>query len=341
MRFVNSFTGFMSDLVATSPHPSASFVAGICSFDLDELPARISVPDSNNIVLRFDAESRSGEPIPDLQINLIGVLETKIIPDPSVALQMNFANRPDDKSIPSLLLITYLEDMFDSSSVKTILFSAITRDLDAFQQVIGTISKDLQRRLLFQIPDLAPSKTGKKLKPERPVDFALIPAPPGFLDGNEIGQLRLALPLRMRHLSWERVFKASIDGVSLATMYQKSAKRMPLLLLVLTADHGKLGAYLSTGLARVKGYTGTGETFVFGFSPAIRVYRWSQKNEHFYLASENDISIGGGGGSAIFLTDALQRGFSSPCETFDSEMLTQKNQFDIMDLEVWHIRRHP
>jgi hypothetical protein len=188
------------------------------------------------------------------------------------------------------------------------------------------------------MPNLIPSKTGKKPKPSS--TFSLIPAPPGFLDNCEIGQLRLALPLRMRHLSWERVFRASIDGVSLATMYQKSAKRMPLLLLVLTADRGKIGAYLSTGLSRVKGYTGTGETFVFGFAPGIQVYRWSQKNEHFYQASENDISIGGGGGSAIFLTDALHRGFSSPCETFDSEMLTNKNQFDIRDLEVWHVRRN-
>jgi hypothetical protein len=316
-------------------------VTGICSVDLEELPARLSVADSNNIILRFDAESRTGEPIPELQINLIGLLETKIIPDPSVSLLMNFENRWDDQSIPSLLLMTYLQDMFDSSSVKTILFSAITRELDQFQQIIGRISKDLQRRLLFQIPDLAPSKSGKKVKSDRVSDFVLIPDSPGFLDGNEIGQLRLALPMRMRHLSWERVFRASIDGVSLATMYQQSAKRMPLLLFVLTSDGAKIGAYLSTGLARVKGYTGTGETFVFGFSPGIKVFRWSQKNEHFCLASENDISIGGGGGSAIFLTDAFTRGFSSPCETFDSEMLTQKDQFDILDVEVWHVRRRP
>jgi hypothetical protein len=328
----------MSDFVMRTP---MAFVAGICSIDLEELPARLSIPDSNNILLRFDAESRNGGPIPQVQINLIGILETKIIPDPSVALLMNFTNPPEDKSIPSLLLITYLEDMFDSSSVKTILFSGITRDLDAFQQVIGTISKDLQRRLLFEIPDLSPPKTGKKLKSERPTDFVLIPAPPGFLDVNEIGQLRLALPMRMRPLSWDRVFKASIDGVSLGTMYHQSGRKMPLLLLVQTTDHGKIGAYLPTGLARVKGYTGTGETFVFGFSPGIRVYRWSHKNEHFYVASETDISIGGGGGSAIFLTDALQHGFTSPCDTFDSEILTQKNQFDIMDVEVWHIRRHP
>jgi hypothetical protein len=67
--------------------------------------------------------------------------------DNPVAVLMNTARQHEDKSMPSLLLITYLEDMFDNSSVKTILFSGITRDLDAFQQVIGTISKDLQRRL--------------------------------------------------------------------------------------------------------------------------------------------------------------------------------------------------
>jgi hypothetical protein len=322
------------------PKPTAVFVAGVCSIDLGEVPARLSVSDCNELVLRFDAESPAGDSIPDLQINLIGLLETKIIPDPAIALQCNFLDHKDDKSIPSLLLITYLTDMFDSSSVKTILFSAITGELDEFQELIGAISKDLQRRLLFQIPDLAPSKSGKKTKIERPLDFVVLPAPPAFLNAHEIGQIRLALPLRMRQLSWERVFLASLDGVALSTMYAKSARRMPLLLLVLTADHCKIGAYLSTGLARVKGYSGTAETFVFACSPQIRVYRWSQKNEHFYSASENDISIGGGHGSAIFLTDALQRGFSSPCETFDSEQLTQKHQFAILDVEVWHVRRN-
>jgi hypothetical protein len=190
-----------------------TFVAGICSIDLEELPARLSIPDSNNILLRFDAESRNGNPIPDLQINLIGILETKIIPDPSVALLMNFASQPEDKSMPSLLLITYLEDMFDNSSVKIIPFSGITRDLDAFQQVIGMISNNLQRSLLFEIPDLSPPKSGKKLKTEQPTDFVLIRSPPGFLDVNEMGQLRLALPVRMKQLTLERVFKASIDGV--------------------------------------------------------------------------------------------------------------------------------
>jgi hypothetical protein len=108
---------------------------------------------------------------------------------------------------------------------------------------------------------------------------------------------------------------------------------------MLTSDRSKIGAYLPTGLTVVKGYTGSGETFVFNFSSHIKVYRWSQKNEDFYTASENDIAIGGGTGSAIYLTDALERGFSNPCETFDSEQLTAKAQFDVLEVEVWHVRR--
>jgi hypothetical protein len=317
-------------------------VAGLCPIGSDEYPARLSVTDANELVLRFDARLNGAALMTDLHINLLGLIEAKIIPDPSVGLPVDCASMTDAPEFPSFLLITYLEDMFDSSSVKTVLFSAITRELDEIQQLIGAISKELQRRLLFEVPDLTPRHRNsvKHPKNERPIAFTLEPDPPIFLDPDDIRQVRLALPLRMRQFSWERVFRASLDGVCLSTMYQKSANRMPLLLFILTSDHSKIGAYLPTGLAVVKGYTGSGETFVFTMSPDRKVYRWSQKNDDFYTASRDDIAIGGGTGSAIYLTDALEHGFSSPCETFDSETLTTKGQFEILEVELWHVRRY-
>jgi hypothetical protein len=225
--------------------------------------------------------------------------------------------------------------MFDNSSVATVLFSAMRQQLEDLRTCIEEISPELQHRLLFQVPDLMPQKRQPKLG-----NLKLIPGPPGFLDINELADLRVALPHRTRLLVWERLFVASEDGVSLRTLLTKCENQMPLLLFVLTRDCAKLGAYLPSGLKAIRGYTGSGETFVFSFTPTFRIHRWSQKNQLFCTASYNEIAIGGGqeGLSAIFLSGALEKGFSGRCETFNSEPLTPKDHFDVLDVELWHLR---
>jgi hypothetical protein len=162
--------------------------------------------------------------------------------------------------------------------------------------------------------------------------------PSAVLGADDVDQVRLALPYRMRKLPWERAFAASTDGVALSTMFERADRRMPLLMVVLTAERTKIGAYLPTGLRPLRSYGGSGETFVFHFTPDIQVYRWSQKNAFFTSVAQDEIAVGGGSGSAIYLAGALRRGFSSSCETFDSVRLTGKQQFEILDVELWHVR---
>jgi hypothetical protein len=310
-------------------------IACVWTTDGNGYPGSLCLQSDKELVFTYEIAMPDGSQVFQTRINLIGLLETKIMPDPSVL------DLTDSGGVrPGLLLVTYLSDPFDNSSNVTLFFNGIESELEDMQSRVAAISRDMQNRLLFQGPDLTPTKgkMSRRTSMDNHPTFQLINGESGILNASEINQLRLALPYRMRKLSWEKLYAATEHGVSLSTMFARSERRMPILMVILTSERIKLGAYLPTGLKPLRGYSGSGETFVFHFTPEIQVYRWSQKNTFFTSVSVDDIAVGGGSGSAIFLTGALKRGFSSPCDTFDSVMLTRKDQFDMIDVELWHVK---
>jgi hypothetical protein len=313
-----------------------SVISCVWTRDTHDLPGRLFLDGDIDLVFRYEVAHMRSVATGEVRIPLVGLLETKVMADPSDL---------GDKDHPTLalLLVTYLADLFDNNSNVTFYFGALHSELQVLQARIRGISQDLQHRLLFQVPDLTPVR-GRGHGAMRPVSsegsgFEVV-GPSAILERAEIDQLRLALPFRMRKLPWERLYVASEDGISVLTLFDKCETRMPLLLVIITRGGVKLGAYMPTGLKVVRGYTGSGETFVFHFTPRIQVYRWSQKNGFCATISQNEISVGGGGGaagSAIFLSDSLRKGFSSASETFDSPPLAGKHQFEVMNAEAWHI----
>lgn len=311
--------------------PEDDLIVGVLTVGNKDYPALIYF-DKYQLIIRSCQDTDHLCDGNGIKIDLMGLLESKIVPHPSASIE-------DEQDIytQAMIIITYLEDLFDNESNKTITFSGIRDELTILKGKIDSISNELKSKVLFEVPDLSVKKKVAISKCLNMRTFKLINGPSCILENEEINDLRLGLPGRMRKLSWERIFNSNQDGFSFRTLYYSAGKSMPLMLLIKANDGVKFGAYLSCGLKQVKGYSGNGETFVFYFKPSIQIFHWTKANTFFVSVTNEELTIGGGKGAAIFLTDGLRTGISDDCLTFNSPSLSNKKHFVVKVIELWRI----
>ncbi|KAH0789529.1 TLD family protein [Histomonas meleagridis] len=309
-------------------------VVGVVTLNDQDCPARIYLR-NQHIFIELDQGfiSESFAWLKDhktIDIDMTGLLDTQIIPHPSISDDVPF----EDFS-PATIVLAYLDDLFDNYSLTTLNFSALNYELKEFKDVIEKTSDELKKRVMFDPPKVKVNNPRPKVNEK----FQLVNGTSQILTMEEINTLRLALPTRVRRHQWELIYNTSVDGFSINSLSIASSKLMPLLIVINTTDRIRIGAYLSCGLKPTKGFSGTGETFVFNFKPFIQIYRWSKANQYFVSITKEELIIGGGNAkAAIYLTNGLRDGFSDQCETFNSPMLTNRNKFQVGAIEVWYIR---
>ncbi|XP_006499904.1 TLD domain-containing protein 2 isoform X6 [Mus musculus] len=150
-------------------------------------------------------------------------------------------------------------------------------------------------------------------------------------------QLSLHLPPRVTGHPWSLVFCTSRDGFSLRRLYrQMEGHSGPVLLLLRDQDGQMFGAFSSSAIRLSKGFYGTGETFLFSFSPQLKVFKWTGHNSFFVKGDLDSLMMGSGSGQfGLWLDGDLYHGGSYPCATFNNEVLARREQFCIKELEAW------
>ncbi|MXQ86765.1 hypothetical protein E5288_WYG013060 [Bos mutus] len=153
----------------------------------------------------------------------------------------------------------------------------------------------------------------------------------------QAGELSLHLPPRVTGYSWSLAFCTSRDGFSLQSLYRQMEGHSGPVLLVLRDQDGQMfGAFSSSALRLSKGFYGTGETFLFSFSPQLKVFKWTGSNSFFVKGDLDSLMMGCGSGRfGLWLDGDLYRGGSHPCATFNNEVLARQEQFYINELEAW------
>ncbi|XP_036395395.1 nuclear receptor coactivator 7 [Megalops cyprinoides] len=152
-----------------------------------------------------------------------------------------------------------------------------------------------------------------------------------------IQRLANHLPARTQGYPWRLVYSTAVHGISLKTLYSNMAHLdSPVLLVIKDMDNQVFGAFSSHPF-RVTNYCyGTGETFLYSFSPEFKVFRWSGKNSYFVRGHADSLQMGGGGGHfGLWLDAELCHGCSLTCDTFHNQPLSAKQDFIVQDLEVW------
>ncbi|XP_056142627.1 nuclear receptor coactivator 7 isoform X2 [Lampris incognitus] len=161
-----------------------------------------------------------------------------------------------------------------------------------------------------------------------------------LLEDHHLESLVSQMPARTEGYPWQLVYSTAIHGTSLKTMYRNMADYDSPVLLVIKDMHNKVFGAFSSHSFRVSNYCyGTGETFLYSFSPDFKVYRWTGENSYFVKGHSESLQIGGGGGVLGLWLDAdLYHGSSNSCPTFHNLPLSTQQDFMVQDLEVWAIQ---
>ncbi|XP_015206267.2 nuclear receptor coactivator 7 isoform X2 [Lepisosteus oculatus] len=158
-----------------------------------------------------------------------------------------------------------------------------------------------------------------------------------LLEDTHIEKLAQCLPARTQGYPWRLVYSTAVHGTSLKTLYRNLAHLdSPVLLVIKDVDNQVFGALTSHPLKVSDHCYGTGETFLYTFSPEFKIFRWSGENSYFIKGDTDSVELGGGGGHfGLWLDADLYHGSSYPCYTFQNETLSKKEDFIVQDLEVW------
>ncbi|XP_059753060.1 TLD domain-containing protein 2 isoform X2 [Balaenoptera ricei] len=196
-------------------------------------------------------------------------------------------------------------------------------------------------RLPSQVEDALSGEEGEEEEEERAEETAPAPAPapeePVAPQLAEASQLSLHLPPRVDGHPWSLAFCTSRDGFSLRSLYRQMEGHSGPVLLVLRDQDGQMfGAFSSSAIRLSRGFYGTGETFLFSFSPQLKVFKWTGNNSFFVKGDLDSLMMGCGSGHfGLWLDGDLYHGGSHPCATFNNEVLARQEQFCIKELEAW------
>ncbi|KAG8195322.1 hypothetical protein JTE90_028466 [Oedothorax gibbosus] len=162
-------------------------------------------------------------------------------------------------------------------------------------------------------------------------------SPSEILTEDHIKELYTLLPARAVGYPWTRVFSTAHDGFHLKTLYRKMTEfDSPVILVIQDTQEAVFGALLSYPLRCSDSFYGTGESFLFTFHPAFKVFKWTGNNDYFVKGDTESVSIGASEGHfGLWIDGDLYRGSSLQCQTYDNDPLAPSNDFIIKTLEAW------
>uniref|UniRef100_A0A8B9QW60 Oxidation resistance protein 1 n=1 Tax=Anas platyrhynchos TaxID=8839 RepID=A0A8B9QW60_ANAPL len=124
--------------------------------------------------------------------------------------------------------------------------------------------------------------------------------PSELLQPEHIEKLTKSLPPRTIGYPWTLAYSTAKHGMSLKTLYRTMlGLDTPVLLVIKDSDGQIFGALASEPFKVSDGFYGTGETFLFTFSPDFEVFKWTGDNMFFIKGDMDSLAFGGGGNAQM------------------------------------------
>ncbi|WOK92167.1 oxidation resistance protein 1 [Canna indica] len=160
-----------------------------------------------------------------------------------------------------------------------------------------------------------------------------------LLSDNMRAALYFSLPALAKGRNWLLLYSTWRHGISLSTLYRRSALCPGYSLLVVGDKKGAVfGGLVEAPLqpTNQRKYQGTNNSFVFtDLSGNPVIFRTTGSNHYFTLCSSDFLALGGGGHFALYLDGDLMNGSSSSSDTFGNSCLAYSEDFEVKEIELW------
>jgi hypothetical protein len=151
--------------------------------------------------------------------------------------------------------------------------------------------------------------------------------------------IRSRLPnLLQEATSWNLLYSMDQHGARLSTLYRLIEDQGPCVVVLKNSENEVFGAFITEPFnPSKKGFFGTPECFLWKANKyQFKKFDATNRNQYFMLADPTYIAMGGGNGNfGLYLDEDIQFGYSSVCDTFENELLTEDNEFECYGCEVW------
>lgn len=147
------------------------------------------------------------------------------------------------------------------------------------------------------------------------------------------------LPAIIRMREWDRLFATDTDGISLNTFYKNMYDHTATIMIIQDSNNYKFGCFASSDWEGKKYFYGTGESFLFTFHNTeedLKYYKWTGNNDNIQYSDRDSLAMGGDRGKhALYVRNHFYSGSSHRCSTFENEVLSSEEDFEIVKFEVW------
>eukprot|EP00123_Amoebidium_parasiticum_P011329 comp20651_c0_seq1/m.26787 comp20651_c0_seq1/g.26787 ORF comp20651_c0_seq1/g.26787 comp20651_c0_seq1/m.26787 type:complete len:489 (-) comp20651_c0_seq1:115-1581(-) len=157
----------------------------------------------------------------------------------------------------------------------------------------------------------------------------------------EAKNIASALPYAEQGRDWHLTYATYRDGYSIKSLYRQCREHpQPSVLLIKDADSNIFGGFCTSSFCLTGTYRheGQGGSFLFTARPQFQSFRWSAKNDYVMMAKPDSLHMGLSDGKyGLWLDESLLFGHSDECETYNNTPLTERRDFKIVQVEVWHL----
>ena len=160
-----------------------------------------------------------------------------------------------------------------------------------------------------------------------------------ILNLKKLKEIHSNLPYYHQYKNFKLIYNMSKDGTQIKTLYNKSKEIINSILFIKDDNNCIFGSYISEELTcKFHEFYGTAETFLFTFydTNKIHIYYPTRENDYYIYSDDKRLCFGCSDNKfSLCVENDFYNGYTGKTNTFDNELLSKKEKFQPIEIELY------